>query len=64
MSTNIVLQAIDYFCLTMDGNEDFPPLKDKSWSDYQLQGKEWKLIKLVHNCLKVSLISIIIYSSY
>ena len=54
MSINIMLQAIDYFCLTMDSNEDLPPLKDKSWSDYQLQGKEWKLIKLVHNCLKVS----------
>ena len=64
MSTNIVLQAIDYFCLTMDSNEDLPPLKDKSWSDYRLQGKEWKLIKLVHNCLKVSLISIVIQSSY
>ena len=40
MSTNIVLQAVDYFCLTMDGNEDLPSLKDKSWSDYWLQGKE------------------------
>ena len=47
-------KAIDYFCVTADANEDLPPLADKLWLEYGLQGEEWKLVKLVHNCLKVS----------
>jgi len=32
---NICEQAIDYFCVTADANEDLPPLsKNKSWLDY------------------------------
>jgi hypothetical protein len=64
LSTNIVLQAIDYFCVTADSNEDLPPLKGKLWSDYRLQGGEWKLIKLVHNCLKVGFLLVLSPSSY
>ena len=63
LSTNIVLQAIDYFCVTADSNEDLPPLKGKLWSDYQLQGGEWKLIKLVHNCLKIGFLLVLFPSS-
>jgi len=51
---NICEQAIDYFCVTADANEDLPPLsKNKSWLDYRLTPAEWKLIKLAFNCLKV-----------
>ena len=56
LNTNLISQAIDYFCVTADSNDDLPPLKDKVWVDYRLQGPEWKLIRLVHNCLKVSLL--------
>ena len=55
-----ILKAIDYFCITVDANEDLPPLVDKSWSDYRLQPAEWKLVKLVHNCLKVSSFMLIV----
>ena len=47
-------EAIDNFCLTADSNDDLPPLKDKSWVDYWLTTSEWNLIRLVHDCLKVS----------
>lgn len=51
---DICEQAIDYFCVTADANEDLPPLsKNKSWSDYRMTSAEWKLIKLAFNCLKV-----------
>jgi len=51
---NICEQAIDYFCVMVDANEDLPPLsKNKSWLDYQLTPAKWKLIKLAFNCLKV-----------
>ena len=53
-----VLQAIDYFCVTADTNEDLPPLKNKLWSSYRLQGGEWKLIKMVYNCLKVRVLAL------
>ncbi|KIL54867.1 hypothetical protein M378DRAFT_182392 [Amanita muscaria Koide BX008] len=49
----ITIQAVDYFCLTADANEDLAPLKNKTWSDYRLTTAEWKLIKLVHHCLKL-----------
>ncbi|KIL69004.1 hypothetical protein M378DRAFT_8428 [Amanita muscaria Koide BX008] len=52
-SVLVVQKAINYFCLTADANEDLAPLKNKSWSDYHLTTAEWKLIKLVHHCLKV-----------
>ena len=48
-------QAINYFCMTADANEDLPPLKKKSWLDYHLSQSEWKLIKLINHCLKVRL---------
>ncbi|KAM6491093.1 hypothetical protein JOM56_013332, partial [Amanita muscaria] len=48
-----VQKAVDYFCFTADANEDLAPLKNKTWSDYRLTTAEWKLIKLVHHCLKV-----------
>ena len=52
----LVSQAIDYFCMTADANEDLPPLtKKKSWQDYHLSQSEWKLIKLMNHCLKVRL---------
>ena len=51
--TNCSNKPIDYFCLTADSNDDLPPLQKKSWSDYRLSTSEWKLVKLVHNCLKV-----------
>ena len=35
------MKAIDYFCLTVDANDDIPPLKDKSWLDYRLTASEW-----------------------
>ena len=46
-------QAIDYFCITADTNEDLPALNNKLWADYRLTAPEWKLVKLVHRCLKV-----------
>ena len=52
----IFSKAIDYFCLTADDNENLPPLKKKSWSDYRLTAPEWKLIQLVYRCLKVGLV--------
>ena len=45
-----------------DGNEDLPPLKNKSWLDYQLDADEWRLIKLAYNCLNVS--SVVIINTY
>lgn len=48
-------KPVEYFCLTADANEDLPPLQNKSWSDYRLATHEWKLIKLVHKCLKVTI---------
>ena len=39
-----------------DTNDDLPALKDKSWADYRLTSKEWNLIRLVHDCLKVFLL--------
>ena len=53
-------KAIDYFCLAADTNEDLPPLINKVWADYRLTPSEWKLVKLVHHCLKVCFI----YSFY
>jgi hypothetical protein len=47
------MQAIDYFCLAADTNEDLPPLKNKRWADYRLTTSEWTLVKLVHHCLQV-----------
>jgi hypothetical protein len=52
-TTNIANKPVNYFCLTADSNENLPPLKNKKWSDYHLSPSEWKLVKLVHNCLKV-----------
>jgi hypothetical protein len=51
--TNGDNKPIDYFCLTADSNEKLPPLQKKLWSDYKLSPSEWKLVRLVHNCLKV-----------
>jgi hypothetical protein len=50
----MIEKPIDVFCFTVDSNDDLPPLKDKSWKDYHLTAQEWKLVKLVHNCLKVT----------
>ena len=54
MVTNLYQKAIDYFCIAADANEDLPPLKKKKWEDYRITASEWKLIKLIHNCLKVN----------
>lgn len=50
----MMAKPIDVFCLTAGSNENLPPLKNKAWSDYHLTAQEWKLVKLVHNCLKVT----------
>ena len=50
----MIEKPIDVFCLTADSNEGLPPLKNKSWSDYRLTTPEWKLVKLVYKCLKVT----------
>src|SRR5260221_3661569 len=52
--TNVPEKPVDYFCLTADSNEELPPLQNKVWSDYRLTTPEWKLIGLVHKCLKVT----------
>jgi len=52
--TDIIEKPINAFCLTANSNEGLTPLKNKSWSDYRLTTPEWKLIKLVHKCLKVT----------
>jgi hypothetical protein len=59
--TNVPEKPVDYFCLTADSNEDLPPLQNKSWSDYCLTHPEWKLIKLVHKCLKVTKYLFVMY---
>ena len=46
--------AINVFRLTADSNEGVPPLKNKSWLDNHLTTPEWKLVKLVYKCLKVT----------
>jgi hypothetical protein len=46
-------QGCDTFCLMANTNEDLPHLKNKTWIDYQLSTTEWRLIKQVHDCLKV-----------
>ena len=46
--------------MTADSQDHLPPLKGKSWSDYKLSASEWRLIKLVHHCLKVSEINILV----
>ena len=45
---------IDYFCKMADDKENLPPLKKKKWEDYCLTASKWKLIKLIHNCLKIN----------
>src|SRR5712691_6371946 len=53
---NTIDQAIESFCLAADTNDDLPSLTNKTWMDYRLSASEWKLIQLVHNCLKVRFI--------
>jgi hypothetical protein len=53
-STLAIQKALDYFCVTADNNEDLPPLKKKTWSDFHLSAPEWKLVRLVHHCLQVN----------
>jgi len=59
--TNVRDKPVDYFCLTADSNEDLPPLQNKLWSDYRLTTPEWKLIGLVHKCLKVRIGLFVLY---
>jgi hypothetical protein len=39
--------------MAADTNDDLPPLDGKAWLDYRLNASEWRLIQMVHDCLKV-----------
>ena len=54
IATNLYKKAVDYFCIVADASNNFPPLKNEKWDDYCLTASKWKLIKLIHNCLKVN----------
>ena len=47
-----------------DSNDGLPPLQKKSWSDFRLTSAEWKLVKMVYDCLEVGFLLSSLYFSH
>ncbi|KAG2029372.1 hypothetical protein BDR03DRAFT_880961, partial [Suillus americanus] len=49
-------QAVNRFTLLADESHEVPKLRKKSYSDFKLDRADWKMIRLVHDVLKVAAI--------
>lgn len=52
-STDALYQAVNKFCRVADDCSKVPALKNKNYSDYIFQKKEWELLELICEVLQV-----------